>query len=117
MINVIVDILKIYELKKRLQTLISDSVANNDIMRKFIHDILMKESIEWDHELNYVVCLAHVIQLMIHELLYFLKVFACNERTVDAFEKSRLNDIIDDMRLFNMLLKICHFSRIFFTNA
>ncbi len=67
------NIFKNYELERRLLNLTSDNASNNDKMRRFVREILLKNDIEWNHEKNHVLCLTHVIQLTMNKLLKSLK--------------------------------------------
>jgi hypothetical protein len=116
MTKIIVNILKKYKLKNRLLAVTTDKASNNDKMRKNMKKILKNLEVEWDHEKNHVSCIAHVIQLAVNELLVFIKIFAVNDWMNDVFHENRLNDIDKESELVNILLKICYFSRTFFTN-
>jgi uncharacterized DUF497 family protein len=113
MINIVVDILKKYNLENRLLAITIDNTSNNEKMRKDIKNVLKDIEIIWDHEKNHVSCVAHVIQLAVNELLESMKVFVINDKMNEVFQEDRLNDIDKDTDLINTLLKICYFSRIF----
>ncbi len=116
MTQIVVNILKKYNLENRLLAVITDNASNNEKMRKEMKKILRDIDIEWDHEKNHVFCIAHVIQFAINELLESMKVSAVNDRMNEIFQEDRLNDIDKKTDLINTLLKICYFSRIFLTN-
>ncbi len=116
MINIVVDILKKYNLKNRLLAIIIDNASNNEKIRKDIKNVLKNIEIVWDYEKNHVSCVAHVIQLAVNELLKSMKVFVINDRMNEIFQENRFNDIDKDIDLINILLKICYFSRIFLTD-
>jgi hypothetical protein len=116
MIQIVVNILKKYNLKNRLLAIIIDNASNNEKMRKEMKKILRNIDIEWNHEKNHVFCIAHVIQFAINELLESMKISAINDRMNEIFQENRLNDIDKEIDLINIFLKICYFSRIFLTN-
>ncbi len=115
MTQIVLNILKKYNLKNRLLAVIIDNASNNEKMRKEMKKILKNIDIEWDHKKNHVFCIAHVIQLAINEFLESMKLSAVNDRMNEIFQKDRLN-IDKKTDLNNTLLKICYFSRIFLTN-
>ncbi len=116
MTQIVVNILKKYNLKNRLLAIIIDNASNNEKMRKEMKKILKNIEIEWDHEKNHVFCIVYVIQLAINEFLDSMKISAVNDKMNEIFQENRLNDIDKKTDLINTLLKICYFSRIFLTN-
>jgi hypothetical protein len=116
MTQIVVNILKKYNLKNRLLAIIIDNASNNEKMKKKMKKILRNIDIKWNHKKNHVFCIAHVIQLAINELLESMKISAVNDKMNEIFQKNHLNDIDKKIDLINTLLKICYFSRIFLTN-
>ncbi len=116
MTQIVVNILKKYNLKNRLLAIIIDNASNNEKMRKKMKKILKNIEIEWDHEKNHVFCIVHVVQLVINEFLESMKISAVNDKMNEIFQENRLNDIDKEINLINIFLEICYFSRIFLTN-
>jgi hypothetical protein len=117
MTKIIVNILKKYKLKNRLLAVTTNNASNNDKMKKNMKKILKELEVKWNHEKNHVFCIAHVIQLVVNELLVSMKIFAVNDWMNDVFHENRLNDIDKKSELINTFLKICYFSLIFLTKC
>jgi hypothetical protein len=112
----VMNIFKRYEFERRLLHLTNDNSSNNDKMRRFVREILLKSDIEWSHEKNHVSCLTHVIQLTMNELLKSLKIFVINDTVNFVFKEAFVINIANDLFLSTTLLKMCIFHEFFSQN-
>ncbi len=71
----------------------ADNTFNNNTLRRQLSKLLADEGIEWDHDVNTVNCMAHVIQLSVNQLLQNLKAAANNDTLVTVFDDSDLRRI------------------------
>ena len=67
---VVYNILVEYNILNKLQCITTDNASNNYAMTRELSRKLRDEAgIEWDHEINHLPCLAHIINLLVKNLL------------------------------------------------
>jgi hypothetical protein len=94
--------------KKRLLALTCDNASNNTTMSRTMQAELGNENIHWSASENTVPCLAHVINLVVQDIIFHLKLAASIE--VDAGEtlqRRHVQDIRVQTSVPNSLRKVC----------
>ena len=93
-------------LEAHLLAITTDNASNNSTMRKEIADGLNRlHGVEWDKERGTIPCLAHVIQLVVKNLVSALKVEACNDSIPTSFNEDDINMVENVLTFENTLCK------------
>ena len=102
----IVRILKFYNLQDLLLIIINDNANKHYTMLEFIAKFFNELNVTWNHQINFVFCLTHVVQLIAQTLMTELKTTAVNDNLTAVFKNTFINDMNADVSLSNILLKI-----------
>ena len=69
-----------YDLKKRLFCITRDNAANNITMARHLSDhFTIKDNIVWDPDTNYILCFAHIINLVVQKFIRAVIVTSGND--------------------------------------
>lgn len=99
--------LRHYKIEKRLLAITADNASNNVTLRKTIQRELHHINVQWDHEENAVPCLAHIINLVVQDILRHLQLSAPGEEaTAGRLQKRHLKDITESISVPNSLRKV-----------
>jgi hypothetical protein len=64
--NIVLSVLEEFDITKKLFCIILDNAGNNGTFVRTLEDLLMdRHSIHWDHEKNYIRCIAHIINILV----------------------------------------------------
>jgi hypothetical protein len=96
----LLDLLKFYRIQDRILAITTDNARNNDTLCIELRDRLLQElGVVWDADLGKIPCMAHVIQLVIGEIIKNLSVSPVNEKINETFNENDIdiefNDDID----------------------
>ena len=104
---IVENILLEYGLEKHLLAVTTDNAGNNGTMRAELHDALSQlHGVEWNHELDTISCLAHVLQLIEKQLVKGLKIDAKNETLSTSFNEDDISEVQTNEFFENTLQKI-----------
>jgi len=96
--------------KNRLLAITSDNASNNNTLTQSLEQRLGTEGIKWDASENSVPCLAHIINLVVQEIIQHLKLAATTEAIGgEGLQKYQVEDIEKEMSVPNSLRKVCIF--------
>lgn len=94
MAKVVMGVLKEYEIHGRLFAITADNASNNNTLRSHLTTLLRRENgPQWEMSPIKVPCLAHVIQLVVQEIVRHLKIDAPSETLSTNLDSTQLQDI------------------------
>jgi hypothetical protein len=78
--NIVLSVLEEFDITKKLFCITSDNAGNNGTLVRTLEDLLMdRHSIHWDHEKNYIRCIAHIINILVDHFFKNLVDEDCHE--------------------------------------
>ncbi len=77
----------------------ADNATNNNIFFKEFYYICIKNSVEFDYNQNYVWCLAHIINLVVQEILKHMKANNIKDENVILRDEYNVNSVIFKVRI------------------
>jgi hypothetical protein len=75
----VIHILSETGIKRRLLAIIYNNAGNNRTLSHILEEELEKEDIHWSAKENMVLCLAYIINLVVQEIIRYLKLTASTE--------------------------------------
>ena len=91
--EVINTVLTTVDIKHKLYAITTDNASNNDTMRGKLSEVLRREHmVEWDPADTKIACLAHVVQLVVKQLLGVLKAEAVNNEPETTWDINTFKD-------------------------
>lgn len=96
-----------YDIVERLFAITADNASNNSTMRTCLAAKLAKEGIQWNTRDMSIPCLAHVLQLVVNEIVSSLKVQSPNESVQTAWNERQLGTIGEGVLFSNTIRKVC----------
>jgi hypothetical protein len=101
--TIILKLLEYYNIKDRLLAITTDNASNNGTMRTELQDQLKELSVEWESQVGTIPCMAHVIQLVVGELVKCLSVTPTNDKVNEVFNEDDIDAMLNsDNRLSDM---------------
>jgi len=74
MANLVMKVLKEYNIAEKLFCITTDNATNNDTMAAYLELKLDEEfGVKWDQETQHLYCLAHVINLVVNDFLDYIR--------------------------------------------
>jgi hypothetical protein len=112
MIDVMIEILKRYNLTNRFMSLTTNNVSNNKTLHKYVSKLLLTINVHWCKKSDIVNYMTHMLQLTMTTFLIKLKVQITNDDVAMKFDEKKLKKISistilkNDLRkmIFNFLL-------------
>ena len=93
-------------LKAHFLAIITDNTSNNSTMQKEIADELnWLHDVKWNKKWETISYLAHVIQLVVKNLVSALKIKACNDSIPTSFNEDDINMVENVLTFENTLRK------------
>jgi hypothetical protein len=104
----VIHILSETGMKRRLLAITCDNAGNNRTLGHILEEELEKEDIHWSAKENMVPCLAHIINLVVQEIIRHLKLTASTEVGArEPLQRRHLQDIGGGISVPNSLRKVC----------
>jgi hypothetical protein len=92
----VVDLLKFYGIEKRLFAITTDNAANNGTMRENVKKKLFHElKYVWNSVKGSIPCMAHIIQLVVKEIILELSIMPTNDKALDTFVEDDIEELMD----------------------
>jgi hypothetical protein len=102
--------------KRRLLAITCDNASNNSMLARAVKLKLQDKDIHWSPEENTVPCLAHIINLVVQDIIQHLQL-ATSTEGVETLQKRHVQEIEVQMSVPNLLRKVCTLlSHIFITS-
>jgi hypothetical protein len=93
--------------KRRLLAITCDNASNNGTLTRTIQTKLKDEDIHWSSQENAVPCLAHIINLVVQDIIQHLKISALDEDGPDeALQRQYVDEVQNQMSVPNSLRKV-----------
>jgi hypothetical protein len=93
--------------KDRLLAITCDNASNNNTLATAMHARLQEEGINWDPQENTVPCLAHIINLVVQDIIQHLKLEASDEmETGHTLQRHHIEGIQAQISVPNSLRKV-----------
>lgn len=106
--SIVFNVLKNCQIDDRLFAITADNASNNNTMRQSLSRLLrIRSRVAWDSTAGTVPCLAHVVQLVVGEIVNSLHIQA-NEETTKTWTDTWLREIKDDLKFGTLLKKVGH---------
>lgn len=100
-------VLQSFEIEHRLFAITADNASNNNTLRRQLARRLQREyQLPWDASRHTVPCLAHVIQLVVREIIEYLNIDAPNDTEVGSWDDQQLHGSNRSSRLDNTIHKV-----------
>lgn len=94
--------------QQRLLAITADNAGNNGTLRTTIEQTLRQKDITWKAEENTIPCLAHVINLVVQDIIRHLRLTTTHDdNSVSTLRKRDLKDIQKAVSVPNSLRKVC----------
>lgn len=107
MASELLHILSTTKTEGRLLAITADNAGNNGTLRASIERGLRQKDITWKTEENTIPCLAHVINLVVQEIIRHLKLTPANDDdNVSSLQKRHIRDIQSSVSVPNSLRKV-----------
>ena len=104
---VVKEVLKRFGLQTRLLAITSDAASNNKTLKKAIARTVRKETRDdWNYRVGDINCLAHIIQLVVVELISVLRVEAARDTPALALRESDLQTDSEPGKFSNTIKKV-----------
>ncbi|KAH7371754.1 hypothetical protein BKA66DRAFT_182365 [Pyrenochaeta sp. MPI-SDFR-AT-0127] len=88
----------------RLLAITADNAGNNGTLRTCVKGALRKKDITWKANENTIPCLAHVINLVVQEIIRHLKLTPANEDNgLSTLQKRHISDVQASISVPNSL--------------
>ena len=95
------------KMKSRLLAVTCDNASNNSTMVTSIKQHLETENIDWSSDENLILCLAHIINLVVQDIIQHLKLAASDELTHTAtLQRQHIEDVEARSSVPNSLRKV-----------
>ena len=105
-------VLQDFQIEDRLFAITADNASNNGTLQKDLARRLQRECrLSWDASRHTVPCLAHVVQLVVKEMIEYLKIEAPHDRPETRWEPTIPNPSRRAPRLGDTIQKVRHRSR------
>ncbi|KAI0573130.1 Dimer-Tnp-hAT domain-containing protein [Pyrenophora tritici-repentis] len=93
--------------KARLLAITCDNASNNQTLTRTLQASLLEQDIEWDASENTVPCIAHIINLVVQDIIQHLQLDATVELGVrEPLQRRHVADISSNMSIPNSLRKL-----------
>jgi hypothetical protein len=107
MARLVMGVLKEYEIHQRLFAVTADNAANNNTLRKHLALLLQRDhKVAWYPEANRIPCLAHVIQLIVQEMVRSLKVEPTQDSPATSWDPAQLENLTDSTHFGTTIQKV-----------
>ena len=110
----VLKVLKSTGLTNRLLGLTSDNASNNGTLSRSLESRLADEGHTWPALENTIPCLAHIINLVVQDILLHLKLDPAEAEPSKIFQRSHTSSIHSGTSVPNSLRKVSNFLNFFF---
>lgn len=110
----VLKVLKLTGLTHRLLGLTSDNASNNSTLSRSLESRLADEGYTWPALENTIPCLAHIINLVVQDILLHLKLDPAEDEPGKVFQRSHTSSIHSGTSVPNSLRKVFNFLYFFF---
>jgi hypothetical protein len=102
----------------QLLGLTCDNASNNNVLSRLLEESLEKQGFTWSAKENTIPCLAHVIDLVVQDIILHLKLSAAyDEQLGGTLQQHHIRDISTGISVPNSLRKVyLVLSHLFITN-
>ena len=105
-------VLQDFKLEDRLLAITADNASNNGTLRKDLARRLQREyRLRWDATRHTIPCMAHVIQLVVKEIIGHLNIDAPNDIPVNTWDEKQFDKPAAQARLGNTIKKVSSTSK------
>jgi hypothetical protein len=102
---------------RKLLAITCDNASNNNTMTRTIQYKLSEENVIWSSKENTIPCLAHVVNLVVQDIIQHLKLSASTEfENGETLQRRHVDEINTQMSVPNSLRKVSQLSHIFITS-
>jgi hypothetical protein len=92
---------------QKLLAITCDNASNNSTLTRSVESKLLEERIIWSPKENTVPCLAHIINLVVQDIIYHLKLSASADlEDVEMLQRRHVKEIQVHMSVPNSLRKV-----------
>ncbi len=77
----------------------ADNAVNNDTFFKEFEYICIKNSVEFDRDQSHIWCLAHIMNLVVQEILKHIKADNIEDENIILRNKYNVNNVIPKVRI------------------
>lgn len=93
---------------RRFLAITCDNAANNKTLTSDLSAQLLLEGVRWEPLENTIPCLAHIINLMVQDIIKFLRLSAPEDiERAEALQHHHVQDISAELSVPNSLRKVC----------
>jgi hypothetical protein len=92
--------------KRRLLAITCDNASNNSTLARAVRLKLQDDDILWSAEENTVPCLAHIINLVVQDIIQHLKLAATTE-DIGTLQKRHVQEVEVQISVPNSIRKVC----------
>jgi hypothetical protein len=97
-------------IKHRLLAITCDNAGNNGTLTRTLQEKLADQDIFWSPEENTIPCLAHVINLVVQDIIQHLKLSAPPDiENANVLQQRHIREIVAQVSVPNSLRKVCRF--------
>lgn len=102
----VLQVLKATNTTKKLLAITCDNASNNSTLSRSVETNLGEEAYTWNSRENTIPCLAHIINLVVQDIIYHLKLSAASDaEDINILQRQHIRDISTDMSVPNSLRK------------
>jgi hypothetical protein len=114
----VIKVLSRTDTTSRLLGLTCDNASNNSVLSQLLEENLEEQSFTWSAKENTIPCLAHVIDLVVQDIIVHLKLSAAyDEQLGGTLQQHHIRDISTGISVPNSLRKVCPvLSQVFITH-
>jgi len=113
----VLQLLKSAGIIKRLLAITCDNASNNSTLSQTLESKLQEEGCSWSSRENTIPCLAHVINLVVQDIIYHLKLSASpDDEQQQSFKRQHVKDIQAGMSVPNSLKKVSYIYHVLLTH-
>ena len=104
----VLKVLKLTSTLKRLLAVTCDNASNNGTLSRFLKSGLEEEGWIWNATENTIPCLAHIINLVVQDIIFYLRLSASQEDKLSrSFQRRHVQNIKNQISVPNSLRKVC----------
>jgi hypothetical protein len=109
------DLLTFTGTKDRLLAITCDNAGNNGTLASYLEETLENDGIVWSAKENIILCVAHIINLVVQDIILHLKLAASEQmENGRRLERRHIAEIDDTASVPNSLRKVISFITVFY---
>jgi hypothetical protein len=103
----VLKVLKAFNKTKKLLAITCDNASNNSTLSRTLESSLKEETYPWNSRENTIPCLAHIINLVVQDIIQHLKLSASVEAEYgNTLQRQHIKDIQTEVSVPNSLRKV-----------